>query len=192
MVRPISVYLTIAAALLLGVGLFLPAGRALWVMEFANGQVAELGKLEAEEMGCTQVPVQGTQGTSIVFFTELKSFFTGGDTAMCGKSPVSMLLTGKYPLANLALIAPVFLGAAALAHLVLRPFSRNSNQRVLLVSGLLSLGFLLAWWMIWVKFRAIPAIGFWASLIGALLLLSAGILQGRVDTFQERHRPRPA
>jgi hypothetical protein len=192
MVRPVCVYFSVAAVLLLALGLFLPAGRTLWVMEFANGQVAGMGKLEAEEMGCTQVPVTGTQGSNIVFFTELKSFFTGGSTEMCGKSPVSMLLTGKYTYANLLLVIPVILGAVAVIHLLMRPYSRNANQRVLLVSGTLSLIILMAWWMVWVKFRAIPAIGFWMSLAGAALLLTAGILQSRIDPFRERHHPHPA
>lgn len=192
MVRPACVYLSIAALLLLVTGLFLPAGRALWVMEFANGQVSGLGNLPAEEMGCTQIPVQGTQGTNLVFFTEIRSFFTGGEAGDCGKSPLSMLLTGKYLYANLALILPVLLSGAALTHLLLRPYSRNANRRFLLTAGLLSLSFLLAWWMVWVKFRAIPAIGFWLSLLGAVLLLTAGILQRRVDPFRERNHPHPA
>lgn len=191
MIRPLCVYLAATATLLLLVGLFLPAGRGVWVMEFSAGQANQVAQFEAEEMGCTKVPASSAASSSIVFFTELKSFFIGGEV-MCGKSPLSMLMTGKYLLPNLLLILPAPLAVIAMLQIVLRPFSRHAGKRALLLTGVGSLVFLLLWWTIWVKFRAIPALGFWVSLIGAILLFTAGILEREVDPFLERRHPHPA
>lgn len=188
MIRPLSVYLAVAAALLLLVGLFLPTGRGLLVMEMGAGQVTEVDELQAEEMGCA--PAQGGASSSSrpIFLTNFESFFStsGG---LCGKSSLAMLLTGKYWWANMLLIIPALLAIYTIFRLFIQPFARNHDKSLLLISGILSLATLLGWWGIWVKFRAYPGIGFWISLIGATLLFGAGILAPQVDAFKERHHP---
>jgi hypothetical protein len=190
MVRPLSVYLVVAATLLLLVGLFMPAGRGLAVMEYGNGQATEVAQLQAEEMGCA--PTNTTSSTyKPVFLTNFDSFFSS-DGVLCGKSSLSMLLTGKYWWANILLIIPALLGLYVIFRLFIQPYARNHDRNLMLVSGMISLMALSIWWGIWVKFRAYPGIGFWLSLIGALLLFVAGLLAPQVDAFRERHHPHQA
>ncbi len=190
MVRPLSVYLVIAAMVLLLMGLFLPAGRGLAIMEFGNGQAMEVGQLQAEEMGC--VPSTNTSSTfRPIFLTNFDSFFSS-DGVLCGKSALSMLLTGKYWWANFLLVIPVLLALYCIFRLFIQPYARNHDRNLMLISGLISLMALSGWWGIWVKFRAYPGIGFWFSLSGALMLFGAGLLAPHVDAFRERHHPHPA
>jgi hypothetical protein len=188
MIRPLSVYLAVAAVLLLLVGLFLPTGRGLSVMEMGAGQATEVEQLQAEEMGCVVEQNSPSSTTRPIFLTNFESFFStsGG---LCGKSSISMLFTGKYWWANMLLIIPALLGLYAIFRLFIQPYARNHDKSLLLLSGVISLVTLLGWWGIWVKFRAYPGIGFWVSLIGALLLFGSGILAPRVDDFKERHHP---
>jgi hypothetical protein len=188
MIRPLSVYLAIAAAILLLIGLVLPTGRGLSVMEMGAGQATEVAQLQAEEMGCA--PAQGSSNPSDrpIFLTNFESFFSSSG-GLCGKSSLSMLLTGKYWWANMLLIIPALLGMYAIFRLFIQPYARNHDKSLLLSSGILSLITLFVWWGIWVKFRAYPGIGFWISLTGALLLFGAGILAPQVDAFKERHHP---
>lgn len=191
MIRPLSVYLAVTAALLLFAGLFLPTGRGLSVMEMGAGQATEVAQLQAEEMGCAPAQVSAGSSARPIFLTNFESFFStsGG---LCGKSSLSMLITGKYWWANILLIIPALLGLYAIFRLFIQPYARNHDRSLLLFSGILSLITLFGWWGIWVKFRAYPGIGFWVSLVGALLLLGAGILAPQVDAFRERHHPHAA
>lgn len=191
MIRPLSVYLAVTAALLLFAGLFLPTGRGLSVMEMGAGQATEVAQLQAEEMGCAPAQVSADSSARPIFLTNFESFFStsGG---LCGKSSLSMLITGKYWWANILLIIPALLGLYAIFRLFIQPYARNHDRSLLLFSGILSLITLFGWWGIWVKFRAYPGIGFWVSLVGALLLLGAGILAPQVDAFRERHHPHAA
>lgn len=188
MVRPLSVYLVVAATLLLLAGLFLPAGRGLSVMEIGGGQATEVAQLQAEEMGCAPVVAPTGSSTRQVFLTNFESFFSTSGV-LCGKSSLSMLLTGKYWWANILLIIPVCLAVYAIFRMFIQPYARNHDRNLMLVSGLISLMALSAWWGIWVKFRAYPGIGFWLSLFGALTLFVAGLFTPQVDAFKERHHP---
>ena len=190
MIRPLSVYLLITATVLMVLGLFLPAGRGLAIMELGNGQATEVGQLQAEEMGCT--PSTNTSSSfRPIFLTNFDSFFSTNGV-LCGKSALSMLLTGKYWWANILLIIPAFLALYCIFRLFVQPYARNHDRSLMLVSGMISLMVLSGWWGIWVKFRAYPGIGYWFSLIGALMLFGAGLLAPQVDAFRERHHPHPA
>jgi hypothetical protein len=189
MVRTLSVYLAVAATLLLLLGLFLPAGRGLAIIEFGNGQVTEVGQLQAEEMGCA--PTNTGNSIRPVFLTNFDSFFNS-EGVLCGKSSLSMLLTGKYWWANVLLIIPALIALYAILRLFFQPYARNHDRNLMLISGLISLMALSAWWGIWVKFRAYPGIGYWISLVGALMLFVAGLLAPQVDAFREKHHPHQA
>jgi hypothetical protein len=191
MVRTLSVYLVAAATLLLLVGLFLPAGRGLAVIEFGNGQATEVAQLPAEQMGCTPANSTTTGSVRPVFLTNFESFFSSNGV-LCGKSSLAMLITGDYWWANILLIIPALLALYAIFRLFFQPYARNHDKNLMLVSGLISLMALSAWWGIWVKFRAYPGIGFWLSLVGALMMFVAGLLAPQVDAFRERHHPHQA
>lgn len=192
MVRPLCAYFTAAASLLLLIGLFLPAGRGVEVLHFANGQIIETQTLAAEEMGCIVLPpFFETSNVKSVYSTDDSSFISGSG-ALCGKSPLSMATTGRYFLPNLLLLVPAPLALFALYKICKQPFARNADKTLMLIMGIISIVMLLAWWAIWVKFRVIPAVGFWISFLGALLLLSAGIFQQPVDAFAEKRHPHPA
>jgi hypothetical protein len=188
MIRPLSVYLALAATFFLVVGLFLPTGRGLAVMELGNGQATEVAQLQAEEMGCAPA-IDASKSISRPFFlANFESFFnTGG--VLCGKSSLSMLLTGKYWWANILLVIPLLLSSYVLFRLFFQPYARNHDKNLLLLSGLISLMSLSAWWGIWVKFRVYPGIGFWVSFLGALLLFFAGMVAPQIDAMMERHHP---
>lgn len=191
MVRPFSVYLVIASTILMLVGLFLPAGRGLTVLEVGNGQVTEVGQLQAEEMGCAPDTNQTANAVRPVFLTKFESFFSTTGV-LCGKSSLSMLLTGKYLWANILLIIPLFLSGYAIFRLFIQPYARNHDRNLMLLSGLLSLMALSAWWGFWVKFRAYPGVGFWITFIGAIMLFVAGLIAPQIDAFKERHHPHQA
>ena len=143
MIRPLSVYLAVAAAFLLFVGLFLPTGRGLSVMEMGAGQATEVSQLQAEEMGCAPAQSNTSSANRPIFLTNFESFFStsGG---LCGKSSLSMLLTGKYWWANMLLIIPALLGMYAIFRLFIQPYARNQDKTLLISSGILSLITLLA------------------------------------------------
>ena len=187
MVRPLSIYIMITAAMLLLAGLFLPAGRGLSVIEFEGGQATEVAQLQAEEMGCAPT-TSPANSTNPIFVTNFKSFFSSSGV-LCGKSSLSMLLTGKYWWANILLIIPLLLALYVIVRLFIQPYARNHARNLMLVSGLISLMSLSAWWGIWVKFRAYPGLGFWISVIGAAMIFLAGIIAPQVDAFKERHHP---
>jgi hypothetical protein len=178
----------ITAALLLLAGLFLPAGRGLSVIEFEGGQATEVAQLQAEEMGCAPAAVTTTNAVRPIFLANVTSFFSTNGV-LCGKSSLSMLLTGKYWWANILLIIPLVLALYVIVRLFIQPYARNHARNLMLVSGLISLMALSAWWGIWVKFRAYPGIGFWISIIGAAMIFLAGIIAPQVDAFKERHHP---
>ncbi len=191
MVRPLSVYLAVFATLMLLAGLFLPTGRGLSVMEMGVGQATEVAQLQAEEMGCAPEVSSASLASRPVFLTNFESFFStsGG---LCGKSSLAMLLTGKYWWANMMLIIPAALAVYAIFRVMIQPYARNHDKSLLMLSGMIGILTLIAWWGLWVKFRAYPGIGFWISLIGAALLFGAGLLAPKVDAFKERHHPHPA
>lgn len=190
MVRPFSVYLLVFAALLLFAGLFLPTGRGLSVIEFGNGKANEISQLQAEEMGCAPSSAGGTSA-SPVFLPKFESFFiTSG--ALCGKSSLTMLFSGNYWWVNILLIIPTLLAVYALFRIFVQPYARNHDKNLMLSSGILSLISLAIWWIAWVKFRAFPGIGFWISVIGAVMIFIAGLIAPKVDAFKERHHPHQA
>lgn len=197
MVRPASIYLAITAVLLLLVGLFLPAGRGVSVMSFHNGEVVGTTSLSPEEMGCVTYPaINSTSGatdnvTQVYSSRTSQSFYSAQDPT-CGKSPFSMLLTGKYLLANLLLLVPLPLAVFAIARIFLQPYAIDHDRRLLIITGAIGVVTLLMWWGLWVKFRVVPGIGFWVMLAGTILLLLAGVISQYVDPFTERHHPHPA
>jgi hypothetical protein len=196
MLRPVSVYLIGVAAVLLLAGLFLPAGRGLSVMQYHNGEVVNVQALNAEEMGCFTVPAQTdstghTGNITQVYFADARSFYSTQEPA-CGKSPLSMLLTGKYWLANLLLLIPAPLALLAILKIGYQPYAINQDRNWLVLVGIISITALLVWWSMWVKFRVLPGIGFWLSLLGAVLVLAAGLLEQGTDPFRVRHHPHPA
>jgi len=191
MVRPLSVYLAVFGLLLLLVGLFLPTGRGLSVMELGAGQATEVAQLQAEEMGCATDTITNKSATRPVFFTNFESFFSGSG-GLCGKSSLSMLLTGKYWWANMLLVVPALLALYTMFRMVIQPYARNYDKNLLIITGLVGLVTLLSWWGLWVKFRAYPGIGFWLSLFGTAILLGAGLMAQQVDAFKERHHPHQA
>ena len=79
-----------------------------------------------------------------------------------------------------------------MVQLLRAPYSRNTDKRFMLITGAISVITLLIWWFLWVRFRTMPAIGFWVSLIGANLLLIAGIIAERVDSLKEALHPHQA
>jgi len=160
-------------------------------MEMGAGQATEVAQLQAEEMGCAPNQNTTTVATRPIFLTNFESFFSSSG-GLCGKSSLSMLLTGKYWWANILLIIPALLGLYAIFRLFIQPYARNHDKSLLLSCGVLGLVTLFGWWGIWVKFRAYPGIGFWLSLAGALILLVAGVIAPRVDEFKERHHPHAA
>jgi hypothetical protein len=160
-------------------------------MEMGAGQATEVAQLQAEEMGCAPALKSGDNSSRPVFLTNFESFFStsGG---LCGKSSLAMLITGKYWWANMLLILPVCLALYSIFRLLVQPYARNHDKSLMMLSGSLGILTLLAWWGFWVKFRAYPGIGFWVSLLGAILLLAAGLLAPQVDAYRERHHPHPA
>ena len=197
MVRPASIYLAIIAVVLMIGGLFLPAGRGVSVMSFHNGEVVGTTSLPPEEMGCITYPALtstsgGTDNVTQVFSSANSQSFYSTKDPTCGKSPLSMLLTGKYLLANLLLLVPVPLALYAIARIFLQPYALDHDRRLLIITGAIGVITLLVWWGLWVKFRVVPGIGFWVMLLGTLLLLGAGIIASYVDPFTERHHPHPA
>ena len=197
MVRPASIYLAIAAVILMLVGLFLPAGRGVSVMSFHNGEVVGTTTLPPEEMGCVTYPaITSSTGATdnvrqVYSSTTRQSFYSSNDPT-CGKSPLAMLLTGKYLLANLLLLVPLPLAVFAIARIFLQPYAVDHDRLLLIITGAIGVVTLLVWWGLWVKFRVIPGIGFWAMLSGTVLLLGAGLIARYVDPFTERHHPHPA
>jgi hypothetical protein len=191
MVRPLSVYLAVFATIFLLIGLFLPTGRGLSVMEMGAGQATEVAQLQAEEMGCAPGTSANAASTRPVFLANFESFFSSSG-GLCGKSSLSMLLTGKYWWANMLLILPALLAVYALVRMMIQPYARNHDKSLLILSGLMGVFILFAWWGLWVKFRAYPGIGFWVSLIGTCLLLGAGVLAPQIDSFNEKHHPHAA
>ena len=109
MVRSISVYLVAAAIVLLAVGLFLPTGRGLNVLSLQNGETVGSYAIEAEEMGCVvlppAIPITGSPSDQ-AFHAEAESFFSS-QGPLCGKSPITMLASGKYILVNMLLVVPL-------------------------------------------------------------------------------------
>ena len=191
MVRPLSVYLVITASLLMLIGLFLPTGRGLAIVEAGNGSFTQIGQLQAEEMGCTTAISPSNNQARSVFVTTFESFFnTSG--VLCGKSSLSMIFTWKYWWANLLLVIPVLLTAYVIFRLFIQPYARNHDRNLMLLSSVLGLAALLVWWGFWVKFRAYPGVGFWVTLFGIVLLFIAGYVTPQVDAFKERHHPHQA
>lgn len=188
MVRPLSVYLLLMATFLLVVGLFLPAGRGLSILQLGTGSATEIGQLQAEEMGCAPENTLTGSTTRPLFIANFESFFSTSGV-LCGKSSISMLLTGKYWWANFLLVLPALLAIFTCIKLFFQPFARNHDKNLLLISGLINLLLLVTWWSAWVKFRVYPGIGFWVSLAGSALLLIAGLVAPRIDAFRERHHP---
>ncbi len=191
MIRPFSVYLLVFAAILLIAGLFLPAGRGLSVIQFGNGQANEVSQLQAEEMGCTPVTAGDASTSRPVFLPKFESFFSTNGV-LCGKSSLTMLFSGNYWWVNILLIIPSLLAFYAIFRIFIQPYARNHDKNLMLSSGLLSLVSLAIWWIVWVKFRAFPGIGFWISVIGSALIFIAGLIAPKVDAFKERHHPHPA
>jgi hypothetical protein len=170
--RPACVYCSFAAFLILIATWFLPIGRGLIEISHTGLYILNIQQIPAEEMGCFVAPTDGSQS----FISEGESFW-GGSSFLCGKSPIEMLMTGKYTFANLTLMIPGLLGVIALIKLALESTHNvKGDQRLLIVTGLASTIILLLWLAIWVKFRAIPAIGFWISLAGSLFVILMGWL----------------
>ncbi len=188
MVRSLSVYLVVLAIVMLFAGLFLPTGRGLSVMIFGNGQANQVDSLEAEEMGCIPKSNEQLNNNRPVYLTNFESFFSSTGV-LCGKSSLSMLLTGKYWWSNILLLLPVCLGIYVIFRLFFQPYARNHDRILMLMSGILGFASLMIWWGIWVKFRAYPAIGFWVSLSGTIILLIAGFLAPHIEPYKERHHP---
>lgn len=163
------------AAVLIILSLVLPVGRELWVTSFAQRSIIRTDFLNAFEMG-RRVDVS----TGIVpAGVEIGQDFASATSLLGGEgteSPVQMLLSGRYLLANGLLVIPFLASLWAFFWVRRRPASRRPT---FVASGLVAVAGLLAWWGVWVKFRTVPAGGYWLSLLGSLLLVVAGLVRTR-------------